>query len=380
MLFYEFMNRMPVPRSFLGKILSVSFLGVHVPMIGAVLYILASVDVSFGESMGMLAALLAATLLGTLATLAALTFLLAPIRVASNALENYLERRDVPSLPTGYSDSAGRLMANVQKSITHLDVLIDNATTQRQELLSSHRSKFELLASLSHEIRTPLNHVIGFAELMSSEALGPMKGKTYKTYAQDIGSSGQDLLELLQSVLDLSAAEAGLVDAELRSVDLVPFLRRTVGLIHERAQAGEIDVDLFVTGADEVSIMSDERTLKQVLLHSFQVAMADVSTTTKIDVSVDHAMHQASVIIQSDSPWLTDDIPPEFLPVNAVRTMTSPPAATPTAVRIAMISSLANAIGGAIWVGGTRGDQSGRALTVTLPMVDMSSDLPAVAA
>ncbi len=379
MFLYELMCRLPVPRSFLGKILAVSFIGVHVPMIGAVLYVLTAVDVSFDQSMGLLAALLVATLLGTLATLAALTFLLAPVHKASKALEEYLERNEIPALPTSYSDAAGRLMANVQKSVTHLDLLIDSARTQRQEALSTHRTKFELLASLSHEIRTPLNHVIGFAELMSTEALGPMGGPAYKSYAQNIESSGQGLLELLQSILELSAAEAGLVEADLQPMKLVPFLRRTMSLIHETAQAQNIEVDFVTTREDDISIQTDERTLKQVVLHSLQVAMATPQTTTRIGVKIDQITNQAVVIIHSDSPWKTDDIPPEFLPAGHMRENTSPPAATPTAVRIAMISSLIKTVGGEIWIDASR-DQTGRALSLVMPLAAEAAAEAALAA
>jgi diguanylate cyclase (GGDEF)-like protein len=71
-----------------------------------------------------LAALLIATLLGFVATLFALRALLAPVRLASSSLKAYLDERRKPELPIGFSDEAGRLMADVQHAVDHLDSTI----------------------------------------------------------------------------------------------------------------------------------------------------------------------------------------------------------------------------------------------------------------
>ena len=71
--------------------------------------------------MGGLAILLGATLLEFVAALLVLRALLAPVRLVSHALKSYLDERAKPDLHTGFSDEAGRLMADVQYTIDHLD-------------------------------------------------------------------------------------------------------------------------------------------------------------------------------------------------------------------------------------------------------------------
>jgi diguanylate cyclase (GGDEF)-like protein len=61
------------------------------------------------------------TLVGTAATLVALGALLAPVRLTSSALKRYLDDRTNPELPIGFSDEAGRLMADVRYAVEHLD-------------------------------------------------------------------------------------------------------------------------------------------------------------------------------------------------------------------------------------------------------------------
>ena len=88
------------------------------------LYLLLASPGGLGTHLGVLAALLIATLLGFVATLFALRALLAPVRLASSSLEAYLDERRKPELPIGFSDEAGKLMADVQHALDHLDSTI----------------------------------------------------------------------------------------------------------------------------------------------------------------------------------------------------------------------------------------------------------------
>jgi diguanylate cyclase (GGDEF)-like protein len=121
---YASLARIRFPKSFSGKIMLVVFAGTHLPLLALVLYLLLVSPGGLGTHLGVLAALLIATLLGFVATLFALRALLAPVRLASSSLEAYLHDRRTPELPTGFSDEAGKLMADVQHAIDHLDSTI----------------------------------------------------------------------------------------------------------------------------------------------------------------------------------------------------------------------------------------------------------------
>ena len=121
---YASLARIGFPKSFSGKIMLVLFAGTHLPLVVLVLYLLLASPGGLGIHLGVLAALLIATLLGFVATISALGALLAPVRLASSSLEAYLDERRKPELPTGFSDEAGRLMADVQHAVDHLDTTI----------------------------------------------------------------------------------------------------------------------------------------------------------------------------------------------------------------------------------------------------------------
>jgi diguanylate cyclase (GGDEF)-like protein len=121
---YALLSRLPFPRSYLGKIMLSAFLGTHLPLIALVLYVLVAAPIELRQSLSILAIVLVATLLGTFATLYTLYALLRPVSLASKALCDYLDRGLIPSLPTAFTDQAGRLMADVQYVLERLDEVI----------------------------------------------------------------------------------------------------------------------------------------------------------------------------------------------------------------------------------------------------------------
>ena len=121
---YAALARIGFPKSYSAKIMLVVFAGTHLPLVAMVLYLLLVSPGGLGTHLVVLAALLIATLLGFVATLFALRALLAPLRLASSSLEVYLDERRKPELPIGFSDDAGKLMADVQHTLDHLDTTI----------------------------------------------------------------------------------------------------------------------------------------------------------------------------------------------------------------------------------------------------------------
>src|SRR3712207_6557831 len=111
---YALLSRLRFPKGYQGKILFIMFLGTHVPLVALVLYLLLSSPVGTRPGLNILVLLLAATLAGTAAALWVLRGLLAPVRLVSSSLREYLDSKRVPDLPIGFTDEVGRLMADVQ--------------------------------------------------------------------------------------------------------------------------------------------------------------------------------------------------------------------------------------------------------------------------
>ncbi len=87
------------------------------------------------------------------------------------------------------------------------------------ELQRATRLKSEFLANMSHELRTPLNAIIGFSDLMLAGGAGELDGQQ-RDYLEAVLRNGRHLLELINSVLDLSKIEAGQMSLSLGRTDL----------------------------------------------------------------------------------------------------------------------------------------------------------------
>jgi hypothetical protein len=121
---YTLISKWGLPKTYRGKIMLVAFLGTHAPLLGVALYLLWASSAGLWEELRILALLVAVTLVGTAATLLALRDLLAPVSLSSSALKRYLDEGTKPELPIGFSDEAGRLMADVRYAIERLDSTI----------------------------------------------------------------------------------------------------------------------------------------------------------------------------------------------------------------------------------------------------------------
>jgi diguanylate cyclase (GGDEF)-like protein len=154
---YALLSRLAFPKSYRGKIMLVAFLGTHAPLIALVFYLLLGSSLGLGSALRILALMVVVTLVGTAVTLLALRGLLAPINLTSSALKGYVDDRQVPDLPTGFTDEAGQLMADVRYAIGHLDESIRSleglSVTDHLTGLLNRRQGEKLLAEEATRIR-----------------------------------------------------------------------------------------------------------------------------------------------------------------------------------------------------------------------------------
>ncbi|HMH65405.1 MAG TPA: histidine kinase dimerization/phospho-acceptor domain-containing protein, partial [Rhizomicrobium sp.] len=135
----------------------------------------------------------------------------------------------------------------------------------RDAALDANRAKSRFLANMSHELRTPLNAIIGFSEVMTREMFGPV-GPRYQEYSRLIYESGGHLLELINSVLDMSKIEAGKFELSEELFDLEETAQSAVRFLRIPAERGGVALKLAIAPGARL-VFADRRAVKQILVN-----------------------------------------------------------------------------------------------------------------
>jgi signal transduction histidine kinase len=221
--------------------------------------------------------------------------LIGPIKRTEERLEeiaagDFTGRLDVPN-----RDELGSLARNVNNMNDELRRLYG-------ELESASRHKSEFLANMSHELRTPLNAIIGFSQVLQQRLFGELNEKQDE-YVDDILSSGNHLLSLINDVLDLSKVEAGQVELELAPLSLREALERGTVMVRERATRNGVALALDLDPAVDV-VPGDERRLRQVVFNLLSNAVKFTPAGGRIDVATQRVDGEVQVSVADTGPGI----------------------------------------------------------------------------
>lgn len=127
------------------------------------------------------------------------------------------------------------------------------------------RAKSEFLATMSHELRTPLNAIMGLSQLLQEEIPGSLNEKQ-KEYVDCIYSSGEHLLTLINSILDLSKVEAGKEELSLVPLVVTDVCHDVLSMVSDRGTSKGLKITHQIDPQANICI-ADERRLQQMLLN-----------------------------------------------------------------------------------------------------------------
>jgi PAS domain S-box-containing protein len=169
----------------------------------------------------------------------------------------------------------------------------------------ANRTKSQFLANMSHELRTPLNIILGFTQLLTRDAL--RNGSTsppnqQQEYLDTIARSGEQLLELINDVLEMSKIEAGRASLNETSFDFHRQLQTLDNMWQPKATAKKLQLTIKRQATVPQQVKTDERKLRQVLMNLLSNAIKFTKTgQVHLRVTVEQGLTETGRADESDS-------------------------------------------------------------------------------
>lgn len=160
----------------------------------------------------------------------------------------------------------GAAVVCVMRDITARRAVDEERDRGHAEALKANDVKGHFLATVSHELRTPLNAIIGFSEMLSADDQSWLDAARRQEYAKIIHASGHHLLDVVNTLLDISKIESGAMTIEQEPLDLAAVAQDCCALMALRAETGGIALERIL-GPDLPSLLGDRRALKQVMIN-----------------------------------------------------------------------------------------------------------------
>ena len=163
-----------------------------------------------------------------------------------------------------------------------IELLIENAKSDKIEALEANESKSLFLANMSHEIRTPLNGIVGFTELLKSTDLN----NEQKEFTNIIDKSSENLLSIINNILDLSKIESNKTELDMIIFDPIVEFENAVETYGVRASEKNIELNFFLDPSINKKILGDSVKIKEVIINLLSNAIKFTDLGGKIDVEI----------------------------------------------------------------------------------------------
>jgi len=234
-----------------------------------------------------------------------------------------------------------------------------------RQLAAASQAKSKFLASMSHELRTPLNAVIGFSELMLDGVPGEINDEQ-RDCLNDILSSGQQLLNLINDVLNLSKIEAGRMELKLENLNLADVINDVVQTVKPMLDENRHKIGVSV-GEGLPQVHAEKRRLRQILLNLLSNAIKFTPPGGKLGIKVTRNGDWCQVSVVDNGIGIKEEDQERVFEVFTQVATLPKEKEGGTGLGLALTKQFVESIGGRIWVESQYG--KGSKFTFTLPLV-----------
>ncbi len=222
--------------------------------------------------------------------------ILRPVRqlraIANNVAEGNLDIRssittgdEYESLAHAFNhmlDGLQGAQEELRQANKQLDAKIAELSERNIELFKANKIKSEFLGNISHEFRTPLNAILGFAQVLR-EKPGILNKDKSRRYAENIITSGNRLLNMINDLLDLAKTQAGRMELHIEKTSIPELIDAAVASFSLQTKKKKIKVKVVIE-TDLPILMTDAGKVQQILFNFLSNAVKFTPERGRIEI------------------------------------------------------------------------------------------------
>lgn len=213
---------------------------------------------------------------------------------------------------------------------------------------AGNRAKSELVANVSHELRTPLNSIIGFSEVLHDKTFGSLNERQTR-YVDYIFSSGKQLLDLINDLLDISKIEAGKMKLKYTKFSISTVIHEVINLVSP--MSSDKDIVIEATIDKQISFVNaDIQKIKHILLNLLDNAIKFTPNGGSVKIDVSHDGYMLKVAISDTGIGISkndqDKLFHPFVQLDASTTRKY----RGTGLGLAIVKQMIELHGGKVWI------------------------------
>ncbi len=179
-----------------------------------------------------------------------------------------------------------------QTMVTFVDVTdtikVERALVERNEALEAAGTlKNAFIHHVSYELRSPLTNIIGFAQLLADQAVGPLNPKQLE-YTGYITQSSASLLAIVNDILDLTTIDAGIMGLDMSETDIAASVAAAVDAVADRADDLGVLVETQIAPGIGTFVADDKR-VRQILYNLLSNAVTYSPRGSLVTLTADRA-------------------------------------------------------------------------------------------